>query len=351
MDDAGQLERKAAWGLAREAAAGAAIFAGSDSVVAEAASNTRQIRLDDVPEGYLRVTSGTGQGTPASVLVSPITNDGVVNGVIELGFLHPVEERDAELLQLARGSLGASVEAARYRQRLQDVLEETQQLNEELQVQQEELRTANEELEEQSRALKESQAHLETQQAELEQTNVQPVRPARRAGPASNEALKVAQDELQERASELQRASRYKSEFLANMSHELRTPLNSSLILAKLLADNAAGNLNQEQIKFAEAIYAAGNDLLNLINDILDISKVEAGKLEMRPEVASVAALTEALQRTFAPLAGDKKLAVRAAAGAGPARHHGHRPAARRADPEKPAVERHQVHRPAARSR
>ena len=203
--------------------------------------------------------------------------------------------------------LGASLEAARYRKRLQDVLEETQQLNEELQVQQEELRTANEELEEQSRALKESQAHLESQQAELEQTNVQLSEQADKLE-AQRDQLREAQVALEERAAELQRASRYKSEFLANMSHELRTPLNSSLILAKLLSDNAQGNLNEEQVRFAQTIYSAGNDLLNLINDILDISKIEAGKLELNPEELRLQQVMEGLRRTFEPLARQKGL-------------------------------------------
>lgn len=107
----------------------------------------------------------------------------------------------------------------------------------------------------------------------------------------------------------MSRASRYKSEFLANMSHELRTPLNSSLILAKLLSDNPTGNLNEEQVKFAQSIYSAGNDLLNLINDILDISKVEAGKLELAPESIAIGQLVDSLKRTFEPMAGQKKLA------------------------------------------
>ncbi len=303
----GQLERVASWGFSSGSAQEGKAFAGSDSVVAEAAGNARQIRLDKVPRDYVRVTSGLGHGAPQSVLVSPIVNDGQVNGVVELGFLRPLQERDAELLQMAGASLGASVEAAHYRQRLQDSLEETQQLNEELQVQQEELRTANEELEEQSRALKESQAHLEIQQAELEQTNEQ-LSEQRDALDQKNEALNETQGELEQRASELQRASRYKSEFLANMSHELRTPLNSSLILAQLLADNPQGNLSAEQIRFAESIRSAGNDLLNLINDILDISKVEAGKLDLRPEVTGVVALAESLRRTFEPLATAKNL-------------------------------------------
>ncbi len=193
--------------------------------------------------------------------------------------MRALTERDIEFLELVADNVGTSIEAARYRQRLQEVLAETQQLNEELQVQQEELRTANEELEEQSRILKESQAHLETQQAELEQTNEQladqsqALADQRDALDRNNEELNIAQAELQARADELQRASKYKSEFLANMSHELRTPLNSSLILAKLLAENPGENLTAEQVKFAESIYSAGNDLLNLINDILDISR------------------------------------------------------------------------------
>jgi signal transduction histidine kinase/CheY-like chemotaxis protein len=203
--------------------------------------------------------------------------------------------------------VGASVASVVYRQRLQMALEEQQAMNEELQVQQEELRTANEELEEQSRALEESQTALENQQAELEQTNEQLAEQAANLD-LKNSALTTAQDQLRERALELERASRYKSEFLANMSHELRTPLNSSLILAKLLSDNAAGNLNEEQVRFAQTIYSAGNDLLNLINDILDISKVEAGKLELVPEELPLRRVIEGLARTFEPLARQKEL-------------------------------------------
>ncbi|RYG08122.1 MAG: two-component system sensor histidine kinase/response regulator, partial [Burkholderiales bacterium] len=261
----------------------------------------------DLPTDYLKVSSGLGEGSPSHVLLVPVHNDGQVNGVLELGFLRALTPRDKEFLELVAGNIGTSMHAALYRQRLQDVLAETQQLNEELQVQQEELRTANEELEEQSRVLKESQTNLENQQAELEQTNEQLGEQAL-ALDQKNAALQHAQGQLEQRADELTRASRYKSEFLANMSHELRTPLNSSLILAKLLSDNQKGNLNEEQVKFANSIYSAGNDLLNLINDILDISKVEAGKLELSPEDVAVGRLVESLKSTFEPLAGQKKL-------------------------------------------
>lgn len=314
-EEHGGLKRVATYGFSREQEEqDQAIFSG-EGIVGQVAQQARLIRLDSVPSDYFKVSSGLGEGLPHSVLVVPTSDDERVNGVIELGFLRPLNQRDIELLELIAGNIGTSIEAARYRQRLQEVLAETQQLNEELQVQQEELKTANEELEEQSRILKESQAHLETQQVELEQTNEQLAEQAqtlaeqRDAMDQKNTELNQAQVQLEERAEELQRSSKYKSEFLANMSHELRTPLNSSLILAKLLAENPQENLSAEQVKFAESIYSAGNDLLNLINDILDISKVEAGKLEVLPENASVARLAEGLRNMFEPLATDKQLA------------------------------------------
>jgi len=313
-EEHGGLKRVATYGFSREQEQQEQSLYSDEGIVGQAAQQARLIRLDSVPADYFKVSSGLGEGLPHSVLVVPTSDDDRVNGVIELGFLRPLTERDVALLELIAGNIGTSIEAARYRQRLQEVLAETQQLNEELQVQQEELKTANEELEEQSRILKESQAHLETQQVELEQTNEQLAEQAqtlaeqRDAMDQKNTELNQAQVQLEERAEELQRSSKYKSEFLANMSHELRTPLNSSLILAKLLAENPQENLSAEQVKFAESIYSAGNDLLNLINDILDISKVEAGKLEVVPENTSVARLADGLRSVFEPLAADKKL-------------------------------------------
>ncbi|AKV08711.1 chemotaxis protein CheY [Pseudomonas fluorescens NCIMB 11764] len=313
-EEHGGLKRVASYGFSREQEERNQQIYSDEGIVGQVAQQARLIRLDHVPSDYFKVTSGLGEGLPHSVLVVPTSDDDRVNGVIELGFLRPLNDRDVELLELIAGNIGTSIEAARYRQRLQEVLAETQQLNEELQVQQEELKTANEELEEQSRILKESQAHLETQQVELEQTNEQLADQAqilaeqRDAMDLKNTELNQAQTQLEERAEELQRSSKYKSEFLANMSHELRTPLNSSLILAKLLAENPQENLTTEQVKFAESIYSAGNDLLNLINDILDISKVEAGKLEVRPENTSVARLVDGLRGMFQPMATDKKL-------------------------------------------
>ncbi|WP_454876334.1 response regulator [Pseudomonas farris] len=313
-EDHGGLKRIASYGFSREQEALEQQIYSGEGIVGQVAQQARLIRLDDVPGDYFKVSSGLGEGLPHSVLVVPTSDDDRVNGVIELGFLRALTDRDVELLELIAGNIGTSIEAARYRQRLQEVLAEAQQLNEELQVQQEELKTANEELEEQSRILKESQGHLETQQVALEQTNErlaeqgQILAAQRDAMDQKNTELNRVQIELEARAEELQRSSKYKSEFLANMSHELRTPLNSSLILAKLLAENPQENLSAEQVKFADSIYSAGNDLLNLINDILDISKVEAGKLEVRPENTSVARLVEGLRGMFQPMAADKKL-------------------------------------------
>nr|WP_314533154.1 response regulator [uncultured Pseudomonas sp.] len=313
-EEHGGLKRVASYGFSREQEEREHYIHSDEGIVGQVAQRAQLIRLDKVPGDYFKVSSALGEGLPHSVLVVPTSDDERVNGVVELGFLRPLSDRDVELLELIAGNIGTSIEAARYRQRLQEVLAETQQLNEELQVQQEELKTANEELEEQSRILKESQAHLETQQVELEQTNEQLAEQAqiladqRDAMDQKNTELNQAQTQLEERAEELQRSSKYKSEFLANMSHELRTPLNSSLILAKLLAENPQDNLSAEQVKFAESIYSAGNDLLHLINDILDISKVEAGKLEMLPEHTSVARLVDGLRGMFQPLATQKQL-------------------------------------------
>ena len=306
-DDAGALQRVSTHGFDGQDGDGH-LQAARDGLVGQVLRDGRLNHVTNLKGGYFQVGSGLGASAPAELVVAPLSNDGVANGVIELGFMRPVTARDLELLKIVGGAIGASIDSALYRKRLQDSIEETQQLNEELQVQQEELRTANEELGEQSRVLTESQTHLERQQAELEATNTQLSEQAD-ALDRKNEALNEAQVELQERADELQRASRYKSEFLANMSHELRTPLNSSLILAKLLSENKEGNLSAEQLKFAQTIYSAGNDLLNLINDILDLSKVEAGRLELQPQFVSVQRMVDSLQRMFAPLAGQKKLA------------------------------------------
>ncbi|RSZ58460.1 response regulator [Massilia atriviolacea] len=306
-EEDGSLRRIAGFGMSREETEREVRFNGADTLVGQTQLCKRMIVMENLPDHYLKVSSGIGSGSPRHLVLVPVDNDGAANGVIEFGFLNEPRKRDLEFLELVAPNIGRAIEAALARRRLHDALAETQQLNEELQVQQEELRTANEELEEQSRVLEESQTILENQKAELEQSNERLAEQAN-ALDEKNSALGVIQHELEERALDLQRASKYKSEFLANMSHELRTPLNSSLILSKLLSENAKGNLEPEQIQFANTIYAAGNDLLNLINDILDISKVEAGKLELTPEDIALTELADTMRHTFGPLAGQKQL-------------------------------------------
>jgi len=265
------------------------------------------LKVSDVPQDYFPVTSGLGGSMPRHLVIAPTSADGVANAVLELGFFRPVSPHDLELLRRLAEPIGVALRTAKYRKELALLLEETQRQAEELQLQQEELRVSNEELEQQSRTLKESAVHLEAQQAELEQANAQLGAQAE-VLQAQKDKLERSQRELMVHSDELVRANQVKSEFLANMSHELRTPLNSALILAKLLADNTSGNLTEEQVTFAETIYGASKDLLTLINDILDLSKIEAGKIDVNIEKLSLRAMIEQLRRTFDPLAAQKGL-------------------------------------------
>jgi len=301
------LKRIATYGFSQESEQATRTFREAESLIGQAAVSRRTLVLHDVPDDYVKVVSGTGMSPPRNLVVLPIENDGIVNGVVELGFMRNIAPRDHEFLQLIANSMGDSIEAALYRERLQDALAETQQLNEELQVQQEELRVSNEGLEERGRALVESQSRLEAQQAELEQTNVQLEDYAKRLERQKSDLLE-AQDELAANAARLEQSSRYKSEFLANMSHELRTPLNSSLILARLLQENRTGNLTEEQVRYAETIHASNSDLLVLINDILDLSKVEAGQISIDSETVPVDSMLQSLREMFEPMAAAKHL-------------------------------------------
>jgi CheY-like chemotaxis protein/signal transduction histidine kinase/CHASE3 domain sensor protein len=276
-------------------------------LLGQAVRDNRSLRVRDVPANYLPISSAVGRGTPAELLIVPASIDGIVHAVLELGFFGPTRPEQRDLLSRASENIAVAVRAAKDRQRLEELLQETQQQAEELQAGQEELRVSNEELEEQGRALRESQAHLETQQAELEQINSQ-LEEQTQLLEHQKEALGKAHDVLTARSEELQKANEYKSEFLANMSHELRTPLNSTLILAKLLADNKDGNLSDQQVKFAQTISSAGNDLLMLINDVLDLSRIEAGKVELAVETVPVAAAVDAVVKTFQPISSQRQV-------------------------------------------
>jgi CheY-like chemotaxis protein/CHASE3 domain sensor protein len=272
-------------------------------LVGQAAKDNRVLYLSDIPDDYLPVTSSLGSSKPRRVLLAPAAAEGKTNAVIELGFFREVGAPERELLERVGESVGLAFRAAKDRDRQASLLEETQRQAEELQVQQEELKSANEELEEQTERLKASQTELEETNAQLEEQT--------QTLESQKEALLATQRLLQQRTAEIERGSRYKSEFLANMSHELRTPLNSSLLLAKLLIDNRKGNLTPDQIKYAQSIYGAGNDLLALINDILDLAKIESGSVDLSIQPVMVARLFEKLRSRFEPLAADRKLELR----------------------------------------
>ena len=274
-------------------------------------------RLEDA-QSPLDIDTPLGRSVVRQRLLGPITADGVVVGVVELGRagVSPARSLELELLLQCAEPIGVALRAALMRAQLMELLEETQRQSEELQTQQEELRVANEELEEQSRSLLQSQANLEQQQAELEQTNVQ-LEERTHELESRQQALLLAQAQLVQNSNELEASSRYKSEFLANMSHELRTPLNSSLILAKLLADNKDGTLTAEQVKYAQAIHSSNNDLLALINDILDLSRIEAGHVELVEENLAVSSVLQRLKDTFEPMAAQKGLLLEIVSEAG----------------------------------
>ncbi|KFN50260.1 response regulator [Arenimonas composti] len=288
--------------------------ADADGVAAAASGLVRQaidakapLRVRDLPADYFRVESSLGGARVRELLLVPARVDGRTVAVVELGFFRAVRAEDVEFAARVSEMLGIAVRAAQSRRRLEELLEETQRQAEELQTQQEELRVSNEELEEQSRLARQAQTLLEHQQRELEQTNTVLEEQATQLE-SQRDALAEAQANLEQRAAELERVNRYKSEFLANMSHELRTPLNSTLILSRLLADNRGGRLSDEEVGFARIIHSAGNDLLALINDILDLSKIEAGKLDVVIEPIAPAALVRELAESFAPTIHEKGL-------------------------------------------
>ncbi|HTU67670.1 MAG TPA: response regulator [Steroidobacteraceae bacterium] len=281
-----------------------------EGLLGRAVVEKKALKLESLPADYLKIGSGLGSHKPHSLLIAPLAIDDTVHGVVELGFLHPTFDSDLEVLQLVGEPVAIAIRTGVLRRERENLLTETQRQAEELQAQQEELRVANEELMSQGTQLRDSQARLETQQAELEQTNVQLEEHSQKMARQNDELLDAKRD-VDLKIAELARANRYKSEFLANMSHELRTPLNSSLILAKLLADNRDGNLSPEQVKFARGIASAGNDLLTLINDILDLSKIEARRIDLQRSSVDLGELTARLAQTFEPIAEQKQIFFR----------------------------------------
>lgn len=262
---------------------------------------TEQTRvIDKLPGNYLKLASALGEAKAQAVSLTPLLARGEVVGAIELGWTGTPAANSIELLDSLSASLGLALTVSQARARTEDLLTETQALAARLQTQQDELRQSNEELESQTQLLRQSEEELKSQREELQTSNEELEEKA--------DLLQKHRTQLEKTAAELSQATRYKSEFLANMSHELRTPLNSMLILSKMLLDNDEKNLTTEQLESTEIIYQGGRDLLRLINDILDLSKVEAGMLAIRSENISIPDIINDLKRQFAPVAAEKNL-------------------------------------------
>jgi CheY-like chemotaxis protein/HAMP domain-containing protein len=274
----------------------------------------KPILLSEVPGDYIQINSGLGASKPLQILVLPILFEDEVLAVIELATFKAFTEIQHDLLEQLAASLGVVIHSVNSRQRTEELLRESQLLTEELQTQQEELRTANEELEEQTRMLKQSEDKMRIQSEELQAINEELEEKSndlelQKAGiEKQNQYIQLSKQDLEEKARELELASKYKSEFLANMSHELRTPLNSLLILAKSLSANDENNLSEDQIESAKIIHSGGLDLLRLINDILDLSKVEAGKLDFQQEEVMIDMVLQSLKVQFNPVANERGL-------------------------------------------
>ncbi|MEU1112252.1 HAMP domain-containing protein [Streptomyces sp. NPDC005866] len=263
------------------------------SLVGQAARNRRAITVEELPEGYVTISSGLGQAVPSALVVLPIVVEEQVLGVIELASLTRFTQIHQDFLAQLMPTIGVNLNTIVANARTDELLEESQRLTSELQARSEELQVQQDELQRSNAELEEKASLLASQNRDIEAKNLQ---------------IEQARQELETRAQQLALASKYKSEFLANMSHELRTPLNSLLILAQLLAQNPSRNLTPKQVEYAGIIHSAGSDLLQLINDILDLSKVEAGKMDVAPERVPLRQLLEYVEATFRPMTTQKSL-------------------------------------------
>lgn len=313
-----------------------------EGLVGQAALERKMISFTDIPDDYIHINSGLGNRKPTNIVVVPIVLEEKLIGVVELGSFREFTDDEMGLLNIVSENIAIGINSAKNRLATEELLETTKQQSVEMAMQQEEMEKANVELEQQTKALKESEASLQAQQEELRQTNeeleeqtkalkdsednlqeqqeelrvtneelaerTKALEKQRDNITIKNDELKKAQDDIRKKANDLEMASKYKSEFLANMSHELRTPLNSILVLSQMLSSNKANNLTEKQIEFASTINSSGKDLLELINDVLDLSKVESGMMELTIDDIDMVELTDEINKKFAHMASDKGL-------------------------------------------
>lgn len=280
-----------------------------EGLLGQIAADQTNFRQLEVAPGYFTVKSATGSANPAVVLVKSIVFERNITALIEIGYLNHPGEKVARLLETVSDNVAVAIMASRARQMANELLAKTQLQAEELETQGEELRVTNEELTRQTSLLQVSEEELRVQQEELKQINTELEEKAFMLE-EQKRTIEEARDQIQIKADELERSGRFKSEFLANMSHELRTPLNSILILSRILGENKGARLNEEEQRYASVIYNSGNDLLTLINDILDLAKVEAGKIELVHEHVSTELILSEIRNTFQKVAENKGLVL-----------------------------------------
>jgi signal transduction histidine kinase/ActR/RegA family two-component response regulator len=270
--------------------------------------------LANAPSDYIRISSSLGSGAPVNIVILPVLFEGQVKAVIELASFSKFSEIHQTFLDQLTESIGVVLHTIAANMQTEYLLHQSQSLTAELQAQQEELKKTNDRLEQQALNLQKSEALLKSKQDELRAANEQLQEKARQLSEQmhqvefKNREIEQARAALEEKAEQLSLSSRYKSEFLANMSHELRTPLNSLLILARLLADNVGGNLTAKQVEFARTIHSSGAELLALINDILDLAKIESGTVTLNIAAERFTDVSEYVDRTFRQMAADKGL-------------------------------------------
>jgi CheY-like chemotaxis protein/signal transduction histidine kinase/CHASE3 domain sensor protein len=278
-----------------------------EGVAGQAAAERKTILISDIPKDYFTIQTSFGDVLPRNIIAIPFTFEDKVIGVIELGSINDFTKLRKEYLELVTNSIAIAVTSAQSREQTKELLEETQRQAEELEAQQEELKQSNEELHAKTELLEKSEIELKTQQEELQQANIELEEKANMLE-EQKAKLEYAKTEIENKANEIEVTSRYKSEFLANMSHELRTPLNSILILSQLLAENKNNKLGKKEVEYATNIHNSGTDLLNLINEILDLAKVESGKVQLEIGDVSLQGIIDSLLSTFSELAKGKEI-------------------------------------------